>query len=439
MPEHVRVVLTASVLLLLQSTPVWAGDERLPWPDKAGPFFDGHAAREDSFGLPITWNEQSGERLAWKIPLEGEGHSTPVIGRGRIWLTSANVAGTEQYVYCIDEATGKIIHHRLLFENADPEPLGNKVNSYASPSCVLEPDAVYVHFGTYGTARLDPETAQVVWQRRDILCRHYRGPGSSPVVFENLLILTFDGIDRQFLIALDKRTGKTVWDTPRSTDYGDLDDNGKPRGDGDYRKSYSTPGLIEVAGRMQLVSIGSRAAFGYEARTGKEIWTVTHDDFNAAARPLFYDGHVIINTGSGRANLICVRLDETTVGNVDKSHVVWNRDRTNSDLSSPVIENGRLFMITNNGVVVCLEPITGEEKWKDRIGGTFVASPVVANGLIYFSNEEGVTTVIRAADKFNVVARNELAEGMRASPAVAHGALFLRTFGHLYKLSSSAE
>jgi outer membrane protein assembly factor BamB len=434
-----RACLTPVLFLLACRAPILAGEVRLPWPDKGGPTRDGHASVEDSRRLPISWNEQSGENIAWKVPLEGQGHSTPIIGAGRIWLTAANVEGTRQWVYCLDETTGEVLHHKLLFENADPEPLANKVNTYASPSCVLEPDAVYVHFGTYGTAKLNPETAEVVWQRRDIPCRHFRGPGSSPVLFEDLLILTFDGIDRQFLTALNKQTGQTVWETPRTTDYGDLDEKGQPRGEGDYRKAYGTPTLAAVDGKTQILSVGSRAAFAYDARTGAELWTITHDDFNASSRPLLYKNLAIINTGSGRANMVAVRLDASTRGNVDKSHVVWNRDKGNSDLSSPLLAGDRVFMIANNGVAVCLNAETGQEVWKDRIGGTFVASPLVANGLIYYCNEEGFTTIIRAADKFEVVGKNELAEGMRSSPVAADGALFLRTFGHLYKIASKRD
>lgn len=409
---------------------------RLSWPNRFGPLQTGHAAPEDAQGLPTEWDEATGRNVAWKIPLEGFGHSAPIIGQGKIWLTAANAEGTRQWILCLDERTGKTIHQKLLFENVDPEPLGNKINTYASPSCYLEPDALYVHFGTYGTARLNPETAEVVWQRRDIECRHFRGPGSSPVVYGNALVLTFDGIDRQFLIALDKQTGETLWRTPRSTDYGDLDQDGKPKADGDYRKAYSTPGIVEVKGRPQLISVGSRAAFAYDPTTGAEIWTITHDDYNAAAMPLFYRDLAIINTGSANANMVAVRLDETTRGNVDKTHVVWNRDRRNSDLSNPLLHDDRVYMITNNGVATCLNAATGEEVWTFRIGGTFVASPVSANGLIYFFNEEGETTVIKAGDTYEEVAKNKLAEGMRASPAIADGALFLRTFGHLYKIAA---
>jgi outer membrane protein assembly factor BamB len=411
-----------------------AFEDGLSWPDKSGPTFDGRVAAVDAKELPVSWDEASGKNVAWKISLEGTGHSTPVIGDGRIWITSATDKGTKQYVICIATESGRILHQRLLWENSSPEPLGNEINTYASPSCVLEPGAVYVHFGTYGTARLDPQTAETIWLRRDINVRHFRGPGSSPILGGDLLILTMDGIDRQFLVALNKNTGETVWKTDRSTDYEDLDEDGKPFRDGDKRKAYGTPALKQVSGRWQIVSVGSRAGFGYDLLTGKEIWTLRHDDFNASARPIFANRQVYLNTGSGRANTVALRLDETTKGDVTNTHVHWNRDRGNSRMSSPIIVGDRFYMVTHNGIVYCLDVQTGEEIFAERLGGTHVASPIFANGCLYFCDERGNTSVIRASDKLEIVSRNRLAEGMRASFAAADGALFLRTFGHLYKI-----
>ena len=215
--RFIRLALFTSLLLSLRSL----ASAELPWPCRNGPFHTGVADERDARGVPVQWDESTGKNISWKIDLEGLGLSTPVIGDGRLWLTGATVDGKRQFVYAIETRTGRVIHHKLLFENASPEKLSNKVNTYASPSCVLEHDAVYVHFGSYGTARLDPRTADVVWQRRDLPCRHYRGPGSSPIVWRNLLILTFDGIDQQYVAALDKRSGKTVWRTDRSTNYHD--------------------------------------------------------------------------------------------------------------------------------------------------------------------------------------------------------------------------
>ncbi len=410
--------------------------ERLPWPDKQGPNFDSNVTAEDAHDLPVSWDEETSKNIALKIPIQGAGLSTPVIGQSRVWLTSATEDGREQFVYCIHEQTGEILHRKLIFRNEDPEPLGNKVNTYASPSCVLEPDAVYVHFGTYGTARLNPETADIVWQRRDIQCRHFRGPGSSPVISGDLIFLTFDGIDQQFVMALNKQTGETVWRTDRSTDYQDLDENGQPRANGDYRKAFSTPALATIGGRVQLISAGSKAAFAYDALTGKEIWTLPYDTMNAACRPIVFQNKVIINTGSGRAKLYCVRLDETTRGDVLKSHVLWERTKGNSELSAPILVDGRLYMIAGNGVTSCVDAMTGEELGKVRIKGTFVASPIAANGLIYFSNEEGVTTVVKANSELEEVASNKIDDGIRASFGVANGSIWIRAYHHLYKITA---
>ena len=326
--------LLLGLALLANST---RGADRLPWPDKCGPRFNGTATPADAVGLPVEWDEESKQNIAWRIPLEGHGHSTPVVGSGRLWLTSATADGRQQYVYCVDAEQGEVIHHKLLFENADPEPLANPINTYASPSCVLDGTSVYVHFGSYGTARLDADTGDVAWQRRDLPCRHFRGPGSSPVLYEDLLILTFDGIDQQYLAALNKNTGKTVWRTDRSTDYGDLGPDGLPLREGDLRKAYSTPGVVRVGEHAQIVSVGSRAAFGYDAQTCEEVWTITHDDFNAAARPLFTGNLALLNTGSRNANLLAVRLSASTRGDVTDSHVVWNRPKGNSRLSFPAL------------------------------------------------------------------------------------------------------
>jgi len=428
---HILIPLLAVALLPAQSS----ANRPLRWPDKNGPTLDGRALVREAQGVPVEWDEASGKNIAWKIPVQGKGHSTPVIGLGRIWFTAATEDGTQQFVYCVDAETGRVLHRKLQFENPDPEPLGNDINTYASPSCVLEHDAVYVHFGTYGTARLDPETAETLWQRRDIQCRHFRGPGSSPVLCGDLLILTFDGIDQQFLLALNKRTGQTVWRTDRSTDYHDLEPDGKPRRDGDFRKAFGTPGVAEVDGRMQIVSVGARAAFGYDALTGKEIWTIEHEDYNAAIRPLLLPPLVILNTGSRGSNQLGLRLDESTRGNVTNTHVAWDRTRGNPRLSTPVLIGERLYMATDLGVLYCLDARTGEEVFSERLRGAYTASPAFADGRIYFCNEDGETTVIKAADEFELVARNAVQGHVRASPAVAGGAIYLRSFDHLYKIA----
>ncbi len=425
------LLLSAAGLALAQpaTTPLF-------WPDKQGPTFNGVVPKPDGAKMPLEWDE-SGKGVAWKTPIEDEGHCTPVIGGDLIWFTAANTNGTKMYVYCVDRHTGKILQHKLLFENEAPEELGNPINNYAAPSPVLEPDAVYVHFGTYGTARLDPKTCEVVWQRRDIKVRHFRGPGSSPVIFENLLILTFDGIDQQFTLAVDKKTGKDVWKTPRTTDYHDLDKEGKPTRDGDLRKAYGTPALIKVGNQTQIVSVGSRASFGYDARTGKELWTVPHTEFNAAARPLVQGDTVYINTGYPRGQLMALKVTPDTKGDVTEK-LLWDRQRYNAELASAVLVNNHIFQATGAAVGVCVKLDTGDEAWNERLftgAGKIVASGIGSKERIYFFNEAGEAVVLAATPEFKVLARNHLGSGMTASPAEAEGDLFLRTKTHLYKIA----
>jgi outer membrane protein assembly factor BamB len=406
------------------------------WPDRQGPTRDGIVPESEAARLPLEWDEASGKGIAWKTPIENEGHASPVIGGDVVWFTAATEDGKNMYLYGINRHDGKILHHKEVFTNEVVEELGNPVNNYAAPSPVLEEDALYVHFGTYGTARLDPKTAKVVWERRDINVRHFRGPGSTPVIFENLLILTFDGIDQQFTIALDKTNGKTVWKTPRTTDYGDLDKEGKPTRDGDLRKAYGTPGVMKVGDATQLISVGSRAAFGYDVRTGKEIWTIKHTEFNASARPLSQGGIAYINTGSERSHLLALKLDAEAKGDLTGSpRILWERDKRNAVLSSPVLVNDLMFQATGAAVGVCSDLKTGEDIWNERISpGKFVAAPLATKERIYWMSDTGDATVVAPTREFKVLARNKFESGVTASPAVADGAIFVRTKTHLVKI-----
>ncbi len=423
------ILFAGAALSQPDTTPLW-------WPDKQGPTFDGMVSDADAAKLPLQWDEASQKGIAWKTPLEDEGHCTPVIGGDLIWFTAATKDGKKMFVYAVNRHDGKVIHHKLLFENAAPEELGNPTNNYAAPSCVVEADAVYVHFGTYGTARLNPLTAEVVWQRRDIKCRHFRGPGSSPCLFENLIILTFDGIeDDQFVTALDKTTGKDVWRTKRSTiDYGDLDSKGRPTREGDMRKSFCTPLVMSVNGAPQLISPASRAAFGIDPRTGREIWTIHTTGYNAAIRPLINGDIVYSNSGS---QLIAFKIDASTKGDVT-SKSLWVREKRNANWCSTVLIGDYIYQADSNGVAHCVDLKDGSSTWSERpfnSAGKLFASTIATRERIFFFSETGDATVVAADPKrFNVLARNNLESGMTASPVEADGALFLRTKTHLYKI-----
>ncbi|TWU15370.1 PQQ-binding-like beta-propeller repeat protein [Allorhodopirellula heiligendammensis] len=409
------------------------------WPDRHGPTHDGVVAEADAEILPIHWTDS--ENVAWKAPLHGQGHSSPVIAEGRVWLTAATADGTRQSVIAIDEQTGEILHDRVLFENEDVEPLGGAVgfNNYAAPSCVLAPGAVYVHFGSYGTAKLDSRTAEVIWQRRDLPCQHFRGPGSSPVLYDNKLVLTFDGVDQQYTTALDAQTGETLWRTDRSTDYEDLGDDGKPLRDGDMRKAYCTPAIIEVGDQVQVLSVGARAMQSYDLETGQELWTLRHDSYNAGIRPLWLPEKklVIINTGSRGAQLVAVRMDESTQGDITDSHVVWVRERGNPRFALPIEHDGLIYQVTDNGVLACIDVDTGEELWKERLSGDYLASPILAGDHLYFFNQSGLGSIVNAQREPDIIAVNDVPEmSTTACPAVSHGAIFVRGKEFLFKIQS---
>jgi len=409
---------------------------RAQWPQFRGPRGNGLVTlpgRAEPIGVPIHWGED--RNVKWKTPIPHRGWSTPVVMDGLLWLTTATVGGHDFFVICVDAATGEIRLNQRLFHSDSPEPLGNPVNGYASPSPVVEAGRVYVSFGSYGTACLDTKTFDVLWTRSDLPCRHYRGPGSSPILFENLLILTMDGVDVQYLVALDKKTGRTVWKTDRTADWDDLGADGKPRNEGDLRKAYSTPLIVDVRGNRRMLSVGAKAVYGYDPRDGRELWKVNTPAFSGAAGPVYGHGIAYMVTGFGKTELLAIRADGR--GDVTDTHVVWKIARMVPQTPSPLLVDDLFFMINDTGTTTCLEAATGRQVWKERIRGNFAASLLYADGHIYCFSREGKTTVFKAAREYEVLATNVLEAGFMASPAVSGKALFLRTKEHLYRIESS--
>jgi len=423
--------LSFAVLHLLSPALAWAD-----WPEFRGPHGDGRvgsAGDAKPIGLPLRWSET--ENVAWKTPIPHRGWSTPVVLGGQVWLTTATTDGHDFFAICVDAQTGQIRSNQKLFHADEPEPLGNNVNCYASPSPAIEPGRVYIHFGSYGTACLDTATGKTLWERRDLPCRHYRGPGSSPILFDDLLILSFDGVDVQYLVALDKASGRTVWKTDRTTAWNDLDAQGQPSREGDFRKAFSTPLVIDAGGKPQMISPGSKAAYAYDPRTGKELWKVRHTAHTAVLRPVFSQGLAIFCTGLGGPELRAVRVDGQ--GDVTDTHVAWRAAQDAPKTPSPIVVDDLLYMVSDGGVVTCLEVATGKTVWRERIGGNYAASPIHADGRLYFANQQGKTTVLKAGRTCEVLATNPLEAGFMASPAVSGKALFLRTKTHLYRIEAA--
>lgn len=427
-----------AVSVLLLALTASAADN---WPQFRGPKGNGST---DADKLPLTWSETN--HVKWKTAIHGRSWSSPVIWGKQVWVTSATEDGLKLYAICVDRDSGKIIHDLKLFEVAKQTDI-RKYNTYASPTPVIEDGRLYVTFGSPATACLDTKTGKVLWSRRDLECNHFRGPGSSPILYENLLIMNFDGSDHQFIIALDKTTGATVWRKNRSIDYQDLDPSGKPQADGDFRKSFGTPHVAMVGGRPMLLSQGAKAAYGYEPRSGEELWRVEErTSHSAGCRPFAAGGLVYLTTGFSKGQLLCIQPGtngEVIDANATESNaptrlkVVWKSKRNVPRKPSLILYDDLLFGIEDDGgMVSCYEADTGKEVWRERVGGNHSSSPLLADGHIYFFAEDGKCTVIDAGKEFKKLAENPLKGVFKASPAVSGNALFLRTETHLYRIEN---
>jgi outer membrane protein assembly factor BamB len=412
--------------LLLTTTLLKAADN---WPDYRGPSHDGTVP--SSAQLPLEWGE--GKNVTWKTLIPGKAWSTPTIWDNQVWLTTASEDGKKLTGYCLDKGTGTVLYNKLLFTVEKPQ-FAHKFNSYGSPSPALEKGRAYLHWGSPGTACIDTTDYNTLWTRRDLICDHFRGAGSSPLIYKNLLVLTMDGADFQYLIALDKDTGKTVWRTDRATNFEDLDTDGKPKRDGDMRKCYSTPIIIKVNCKDLLISPGARAAWAYDPLTGKAIWQFRYKNHSSASRCLFVDNLLYINSGYPNAELFAVNPDGE--GDITDINKIWGTEGTHIPKKpSPIINDGLLYTCSDSGIATCIDAKTGEEIWKDRLGGNYSSSLIRSGNRIYAFSEDGKGIVFSTGREFKKLAENTLPDGFMASPAASGNSLFLRTRTTLYRIN----
>lgn len=389
------------------------------WPQFRGPHGD---SRADDAKLPRTWSEK--KNLLWKTAIHDKGWSSPVVWGDQVWLTTAKEDGSELFAVCVDRASGKVRHDLKVFGVDKPSAVWRKFNSFASPTPAIEAGRVYVHFGTYGTACLDTRSGKTLWQRRDLHCDQERGAASSPVLYGDLLFLTFDGYDKQYVVALNKKSGQTVWKKDRTIDYKTTD--------GDQKKAFGTPAIRLVDGKPQLISSAAMATIAYDPKTGAELWKVYHGGMNVTAPPLYGLGKVFLCTGDGGLRLLAVRGGGR--GDVTETHIAWSLKKSFvPSRSSPILVDDLLYMVTD-GMMTCLQATSGEVVWQERVGGKFWVSPLYADGRLYFFDEEGLGHVVAAGRTWKKLATNKLDAGCRASPAVAGNALFVRTHTHLYRI-----
>jgi outer membrane protein assembly factor BamB len=419
-----------------------------PWPQWRGPDGEGHAL--NAHDLPLTWSET--EHVVWRTPLLGRGWSSPVLDEQLVWMTTAiereatdeekarravepsggqarNVATSLSLrALAVDRDTGRVVHDVELFGIDEPQPI-HALNSYASPSPVLADGRLYCHFGDFGTACIETATGKVLWANRELRLDHMNGPGSTPIVWNGLLIVNCDGIDVQFVAALDTATGRLAWKTARS---------GKLRDDPDVKKAYATPIILQQSGRDVLVSPGADWLYGYDPNTGAELWRMSYGElgFSVVPRPVTGHGLLFMSTSFNQPRLLAVKLASDGSG----AEIAWQEKKGAPSMPSPLVVGERLLMVSDKGVATFLDAPTGTMVATLRLGGNFSSSPLFADGRIYVGNRDGDTFVIDPGSgpgaEPKVLATNHLDGRIFATPAAVGDSMYLRTDTALYRIAN---
>ena len=395
------------------------------WTKFRGPTGDGHVTVKS---IPLKWSDT--ENVEWKVSVPGKGWSSPVISKGKIYLTSAVAEGDNQdaadvsrelRVICYDSSNGKEIWDTKVF---DQKPLKRPIhhkNSHASPTPIIEGGKVYVHFGHMGSACLDLK-GKILWKNNELKYDPIHGNGGTPIIVDNLFFYSADASTNPFVVALDKNTGKVLWKKLRS-------ETAQSR-----KFSFSTPTLISMGGSSQIISPASGAVFSYDSKTGEELWSVDYGGWSVIPKPGVYKNMIYVGTGYERAHILGIRVDEKSKGNVTESHVEWEITKRAPNTPSFMVVDDLLYFISDGGIATCVEPLTGEVIWQERTAGPISASPVHFNGMIYFLDEQGKTTVIKAGRKFEIIAENKIKERTLASFGISEGAIYIRSEKSLFRI-----
>ncbi len=378
---------------------------------------------------PVKWAPDS--NIVWKTKIHGRGWSSTVVYEDQIWMTTATDDGKEMYAVCVDFNSGEILFDIKLFA---PDSIFRKhdINSFATPTPCIEKDRVYTHFGKYGTACLSTHDGSIIWQRTDFKALHIQGPGASPIIYKDLLILHIEGTKRQLITALNKSTGETVWETERPKEiYDKLEPIGK--------KAYITPIIIDVNGRKMMISNGSAMCAAYDPDTGKEIWRIIRGEDSTIAMPFTEDGMVYFNTGfmtdennQRYSELIAVNPDGS--GDFESSNLKWSIQTPILQLATPLIKDGLIYTIDTKNNMMCIEAGSGNTIWSKRLKGKYNSSPVYAAGNIYFTSTNGNTTVVKEGRELHIIAENKLDGEIWTTPAIIRNSLIMRTSEYLYKI-----
>jgi outer membrane protein assembly factor BamB len=411
-----RQAFVLTVALASCLTPSLRADD---WPEFRGPTGQGLLLKGK---LPTTWSKD--KNVVWKQDIPGKGWSSPIVVGQRVYLTTAvpeNGGDQSLRVLCLDAVKGEILWNEEVFHQDHKQaPNIHTKNSHASPTPLLRDGKLFVHFGHQGTACLDVD-GKILWRNTSLRYAPVHGNGGSPILVEDMLVFSVDGGDKRFVAALNVADGEVRWKTPRAVAAA-------------KNFSFGTPLFIDAGGRKQIVSPGSNVVSAYDPVEGKELWRVRYNGYSLIPRPVYGLGLVFICTGYDRPSLLAIRPDGK--GDVTDTHVVWKTSKAVAHTPSLLLVGDELYMVSDAGMASCLDARTGEVHWQERLGGTYSASPLYADGKLYFLSEQGTTVVLAAGKKFKVLARNVLDERSLASPAAADGALFLRTEKHLYRIGT---
>jgi hypothetical protein len=417
---HLRTLAAALGLALALTT----GGLRPPlaqaedWPTWRGPRNDGTVAES---GFPVTWS--STENIRWTYDIPGTGHSSPIVSKGKVFVTSCIEPEKKRMLHCIDRASGKLLWERVVLV-AELEKK-HRENSWASSTPAADGERVFVSFLDKPQMRVFcyDYSGNLLWRKAPGEFHSVHGFGVAPMLYKDLVILNADqdapkGKDA-YIVALDRKSGEERWRIDRPTKL----------------RSYCPPIVVEAAGKMQMVLTGSKCVASYDPDTGKQIWIIDGPTEQFVSSMVLHDG-VLLMTAGFPVHWV-MAIDPSGTGNVTKSHVLWSKKNEGGYVPSPVAHAGKLYCVDDKGVATCWDVKTGEQHWKERLGGRgHHASAVAADGRTYFIADDGVAYVLRAGTDFEVLARNPLGENVYASPAFSDGEIFIRSERRLRCIAS---
>jgi len=405
------------IAVALAALPARAAD----WPEFRGPGGLGVYA-----GKPLVTEWGVEKNVTWKTPLPGVAWSSPIAVGGKLFLTTAvpTTAGDKPdyslRALCVDQAKWAILWDVELFvEKTATVPQPHKKNSHASPTPVSDGKRVWVHFGHMGTACLELDGA-VVWRTQELSYDPVHGNGNSPILVDDLLVFAIDGKLVTSLAALDQKTGAVRWRTKRESSAV-------------LMFSFATCLLVEHNGTRVIVSPASNFCMGYDPKTGKELWRVKYPKpgWSLIAAPVYAHGLVFLSTGYVNQHLIAFKPEGS--GDIT-ANVVWQTKRDAPNTPTPQVIGDELYMLSDSGFLTCLDARTGKVHYAERLAGkAYSASPIVADGKMYFTSEDGVGQVVAVGKEFKVLTRSELKEKTFATFVPVEGALFVRTESQLYR------